>query len=94
MSWEIVVFGLGLALILAGFILGLLHIFFLGLSKIKRENEYKELVNLLNKSKDSEIIELTKKMKDSKNIELLKKVMDDKNLELLSKVVDRENKQG
>lgn len=54
MSWEIVVFGLGLALILAGFILGIIRMIFLGLNKSKRENEYKELVELLKKMKDRE----------------------------------------
>lgn len=55
MSWEIVVFGLGLALIIAGFIIGLLFMLFLFLSnKSKRESDYKELVELLKKMKDRE----------------------------------------
>lgn len=54
MSWEIVVFGLGLALIIAGFIIGLVFMLFLFLSKRKRESDYKELVELLKKMKDRE----------------------------------------
>ena len=50
MSWQEVVFGLGLALIIAGFIIGLLFMLFLFLSnKSKRESDYKELVELLKK---------------------------------------------
>lgn len=53
MSWQEVVYILGLVLISDGFILGIIHMIFL-LNKIKRENEYKELVELLKKMKDRE----------------------------------------
>lgn len=54
MSWQEVVYILGLVLISDGFILGIIRMIFLGLNKSKRENEYKELVELLKKMKDRE----------------------------------------